>query len=153
MSRSAHGGIVARLAGIYGPGRSVLLRKFLDGTAIIEGDGARHINQIHADDAAGALFHLIARDLPPGIYNVSDDSPMTQLACYELLAARLGRPLPPRGPVDTTASAASPTSASAMRSSARWAGRLIYPSFQAALERDAELLAAARADGSGDAPP
>ena len=30
------GGIVARLAGIYGPGRSALLRKFLDGTAVLD---------------------------------------------------------------------------------------------------------------------
>ncbi len=31
-----HGGIVARLAGIYGPGRSALLSKFLAGEAIID---------------------------------------------------------------------------------------------------------------------
>jgi nucleoside-diphosphate-sugar epimerase len=149
----AHGGLVARLAGIYGPGRSVLLRRFLDGTAVIEGDGARHINQIHADDAAEALYHLIAHTLPPGIYNVSDDSPMTQLALYELLAARLGRPLPPRGPVDTTRKrgVTDKRVSNAKLRSLGWS--LSYPSFQAALERDAALLAAARADGSGDAPP
>jgi nucleoside-diphosphate-sugar epimerase len=54
----ARGGAVARLAGIYGPGRSVLLRKFFSGEAVIEGDGARWINQIHRDDAASALFKL-----------------------------------------------------------------------------------------------
>ena len=55
----AHGGIVARLAGIYGPGRSVLLRKFLEGSAIIEGKGERIINQIHRDDAASAIGIMV----------------------------------------------------------------------------------------------
>ncbi len=145
------GGIVARLAGIYGPGRSVLLRRFLDGTAVIEGAGARHINQIHADDAAGALFHLVARDLPPGIYNVADDAPLTQLAFYEFLSARLDRPLPPRGEADPNRKRGL-TDKRVSNSKLRSLGwELIYPSFQAALERDPRLLAAARGDESGDA--
>jgi nucleoside-diphosphate-sugar epimerase len=37
------GGIVARLAGIYGPGRSVLLKKFLEGSAVLEAGGNRWI--------------------------------------------------------------------------------------------------------------
>ena len=48
------GGIVARLAGIYGPGRSVILKRFLNGEAVIEDDGRRFLNQIHRDDAAAA---------------------------------------------------------------------------------------------------
>jgi nucleoside-diphosphate-sugar epimerase len=148
-----HGGIAARLAGIYGPGRSVLLRKFLEKTAVIEGDGSRHINQIHADDAAGALFHLIAHDLPPGIYNVADDCPATQLACYQWIAERLGQPIPPRGPIDTARKrgVTDKRVSNAKLRSLGWT--LKYPSLQAALEQDAELLAAARAGGSGDAPP
>ena len=71
------GGTVARLAGIYGPGRSVLLRKFLAGEAVIEGDGARWLNQIHRDDAVAALFRLAQPDAPPGVYNVSDDTPLS----------------------------------------------------------------------------
>jgi nucleoside-diphosphate-sugar epimerase len=149
----AHAGIVARLAGIYGPGRSVLLRKFLEKTALIEGGGARHINQIHADDAAGALFHLLARDLPAGIYNVADDAPQTQLACYEFLSARLGQPLPPNGPIDPNRKrgVTDKRVSNAKLRAAGWS--LIYPSFQEAVARDAALLAAARGDGSGDAPP
>ena len=148
-----HGGLAARLAGIYGPGRSVLLRKFLEKTAVIEGDGGRHINQIHADDAAGALFHLIAHDVPAGIYNVADDMPMTQLACYEWLAARLGQALPPRGPVETSRKRGFTDKrvSNAKLRSLGWT--LTYPSFQEAVTRDAALLAAARGDGSGDARP
>jgi nucleoside-diphosphate-sugar epimerase len=41
------GGIVARLAGIYGPGRSALLSKFLNGTATIDPESDRFVNQVH----------------------------------------------------------------------------------------------------------
>ena len=97
---AAPGGAVARLAGIYGPGRSNLLRKFLAGEAVVEGDGGRWLNQIHRDDAATALFRLAQADAPPGTFNVADDSPLTQLELYRALAADLGRELPPYGPED-----------------------------------------------------
>ena len=94
------GGVVARLAGIYGPGRSNLLRKFLAGEAVIEGDGGRWLNQIHRDDAASALCRLARPDAPPGVYNVADDCPVTQLELHAALAVHSGRALPPFGPVD-----------------------------------------------------
>jgi nucleoside-diphosphate-sugar epimerase len=145
-----HGGQVARLAGIYGPGRSVLLRKFLDQTAVIEGNGARHINQIHADDAAAALFHLITNNLPAGFYNVADDHPITQLACYQWIADALRQPLPPQGPIDTTRKrgVTDKRVSNAKLRSLGWTPN--YPSYREALPG---LLAAARAGGSGDAPP
>jgi nucleoside-diphosphate-sugar epimerase len=148
-----HGGIAARLAGIYGPGRSVLLRKFLEKTAVIEGDGRRHINQIHADDAAGALFHLIAQELPAGIYNVADDAPLTQLACYQWLARHLGQPLPPRGEADPNRKrgVTDKRVSNARLRSLGW--EPIYPTFPEAVTRDAGLLAAAREGGSGDGRP
>ena len=96
----AAGGIVARLAGIYGPGRSVLLRKFLDGTALLEAGGHRWINQIHRDDAATALLHLAERADASEIYNVCDDTPCTQAQVYEWIADFCQRELPPSGPAD-----------------------------------------------------
>jgi nucleoside-diphosphate-sugar epimerase len=122
----ASGGIVARLSGIYGPGRSVILKKFLSGEAVIEEDGQRFLNQIHRDDAARALLHLSSPQLstlssgpsqlpasprlnrvafaPAGfssqLYNVSDSRPLTQLECYTGLANLFGKPLPPSGPRD-----------------------------------------------------
>lgn len=92
-------GIAARLAGIYGPGRSVILKKFLTGESVIEEDGRRFLNQIHRDDAARAIFHLATSGCQ-GIYNVSDSTPLTQLACHQNLAETFGRPLPPTGPRD-----------------------------------------------------
>lgn len=95
----ASGGIVARLAGIYGPGRSVILKKFLRGEAVIEEDGRRYLNQIHRDDAAAAVLRVSGTGRA-GIYNVSDSRPMSQRECYEKLSRIFDRPLPPRGPRD-----------------------------------------------------
>lgn len=94
------GGLVVRLAGIYGPGRSILLRKFLDKTARVEGDGNRWINQIHHADAARALLFLLSNDHPAGIYNVADDHPWRQRDFYRELASRLNQPLPADAPID-----------------------------------------------------
>ena len=94
----ANGGIVARLAGIYGPGRSALLTKFVEGTAIIDAENDRFVNQVHRDDIASALFLLLNRKAQGGqIYNVVDDQPILQSECYRWLAHRLNRPRPPIG--------------------------------------------------------
>jgi nucleoside-diphosphate-sugar epimerase len=94
------GGLVARLAGIYGPGRSVLLKKFLDGSALLEAGGNRWINQIHRDDGARALLRLAQDEAASGIYNVCDDTPTSQRVIYGWIADFLSRPLPPEGPAD-----------------------------------------------------
>lgn len=94
------GGSVARLSGIYGPGRSVLLRKFLEASAVLEAGGTRWINQIHRDDGASALFHIATSDASPGIYNVCDDTPVTQHEIYQWIADYLCRPVPGEGPAD-----------------------------------------------------
>lgn len=93
-------GFVLRLAGIYGPGRSGLLRKFLDGTATLENGGHRWINQIHRDDAVRAIAAVMQSGKPGAIYNAADDEPATQRTVYGWIAEHLGRPLPPGGPAD-----------------------------------------------------
>jgi nucleoside-diphosphate-sugar epimerase len=94
------GGSVARFSGIYGPGRSVLLKKFLSKEARLEEGGARWMNQIHRDDGAQALYHLGASSVSPGIYNVTDDTPSTQREVYQWISGYLQQPLPPIGPAD-----------------------------------------------------
>src|SRR6058998_177860 len=92
------GGIVARLAGIYGPGRSALVSKFMAGTAVIDPENDRFVNQVHRDDIASALFFLLnGKTETAQIYNVVDDRPILQSECYRWLAQRLNRPLPPIG--------------------------------------------------------
>src|SRR4029450_5130297 len=91
-------GTVVRPAGIYGPGRSALLSKFLAGTAIIDPKNDRFVNQVHRDDIASAIFFLLTRETQrTQIYNVVDDRPMLRTECYRWLAQRLNRPLPPIG--------------------------------------------------------
>ena len=132
----AQGGVVARLAGIYGPGRSALLNKFLAGSAIIDPENDRFINQVHRDDIATALFLLLDRPSPAReIYNVVDDQPILQSECYRWLAAKLNRPIPPMG----RSTAAPKRGASNKRvSNARlrhlgWIPR--YPTFAEAMEK------------------
>lgn len=100
LARSG-GGMVARVSAIYGPGRGVLLKKFLQQEAVIEGDGQRWLNQIQRDDIAAALQVLLDRGTLGETYNVSDGAPCTLLAFYEWLASTLDQPLPPRGPIPT----------------------------------------------------
>jgi nucleoside-diphosphate-sugar epimerase len=90
------GGTVVRLAGIYGPGRSALLSKFLAGTATIDPEKDRFVNQVHRDDIASGLLLLVNGEWQEAqIYNVVDDEPILQSDCYRWLAKRLNRPLPP----------------------------------------------------------
>ena len=95
----ARGGIVARLAGIYGPGRSFVLKNLLESKSAIEGyeGSGRAINQIHREDAAAALKHLIENKCR-GTFNVVDDAPCTQRECFEWLAPLFSLPLPPEAP-------------------------------------------------------
>ncbi|MEY2480892.1 MAG: hypothetical protein QOI04_1819 [Verrucomicrobiota bacterium] len=95
-----HGGIVARLAGIYGPGRSALLRKFLASEMRTDAADARYINQAHRDDIASALFLLVNRSIGSqtpsragrAIFNVTDNQPISESDCYEWLAKNRQRP-------------------------------------------------------------
>ncbi len=96
----AAGGCVLRLSGLYGPGRSVLLRKFLDGSAMLEEGGRRWINQIHRDDAARAILTVAGRGERGEIFNVTDDHPATQREAYGWLAEYFARALPREGPAD-----------------------------------------------------
>jgi nucleoside-diphosphate-sugar epimerase len=91
----SHNGIVARLGGIYGPGRSFFLRKLLAGDATADEGGDRFVNQAHRDDIVSALFLLAERRADCGrqIYNVVDDQPIRARDAYQWLSKRLQRPL------------------------------------------------------------
>lgn len=90
---------ILRSSGIYGPGRGHLFKQFLRGEATMREDGSHWINMIHVEDLAGAIAHLLDRKLP-GIYNISDNEPVTQKAFFQWLADQLGKPLPPCAPAD-----------------------------------------------------
>jgi len=92
------GGIVTRLAGIYGPRRSALLEKFQKGETTLDARADRFVNQVHRDDIAQALFLLLKGKPPAGeIFNVVDDEPLRLSECYGWLARMLPAPHPPPG--------------------------------------------------------
>ncbi len=91
------GGCVARVTGIYGPGRSVWLRRFREGTAALDGHGSRWLNQAHRDDIAAGILFLVERGAA-GIFNLSDNEPVRQRDLFMWLAERLGLPMPGPGP-------------------------------------------------------
>jgi nucleoside-diphosphate-sugar epimerase len=94
----SRGGVVARLAGIHGPARSAILTNFLRGTAAIDLENDRFMNQVHRDDIAAALMLLAGTPTrQKSIYNVVDDAPILRSECYRWLSEKLGRPLPPHG--------------------------------------------------------
>ena len=130
------GGIVTRLAGIYGPRRSALLQRFLSGRAIIDPQSDRYVNQVHREDIAAALFHLLGRQKSAGgIYNVVDNEPLLQSECYRWLARKLNRPVPPMAR-STSASKRGRSNKRVNNAKLRatgWAPR--YPTFAEAIEK------------------
>jgi nucleoside-diphosphate-sugar epimerase len=94
----AGGANVVRLGGIYGPGRSALLKNVLHGDAIIDPSHDRFLNQIHRDDAATAIQLLLKQPRRAGeIYNVVDNQPILLSECYRWLATKLDRRVPVAG--------------------------------------------------------
>src|SRR5205823_6773866 len=87
------GGVVLRIAGVYGPARSFLLDSVRRGTAAPAPD--RFINQIHRDDVASAIIFLAQRSAPidSRIFNVVDNTPVLRSEILRWLARRLGIPL------------------------------------------------------------
>jgi nucleoside-diphosphate-sugar epimerase len=85
---------VFRLAGIYGPGRSVIdtLRA---GTARRIAKPGQVFNRIHVDDIARVLAAAVDRDTGHRIYNVSDDEPAPPEEVVAYAAELLGLPAPP----------------------------------------------------------
>ena len=75
----AAGGVVARLAALYGEGRCELWRRHLAGEPQLYGAADRVLNYVHVQDAADALL-LLARHSVKGIYNVCG-------ACFTKAAA------------------------------------------------------------------
>jgi len=140
----SRGGLVVRLAGIYGPGRSWMLQRFLEGKAVIDRDHDRFINQVHRDDIAAAFVLLMTRLLQdnshhrinePEIYNVVDNQPILQSECYEWLAARLGRGLPTGNLQNEIRKRGDSNKRVSNGKIRRCQWRPLYPTFQDAMEK------------------
>jgi len=93
------GGSVARLSGLYGPGRCHILKSIQAGSARLDGEGERVMNFIHRDDAASALRLIAETSSRAPVYNVSAGS-VSQRECYQALADHCSLPLPPSAEKD-----------------------------------------------------
>ena len=91
-----------RLAGIYGPGRSVL-DKLRAGTAQRVVRGGQVFSRIHVGDVGAVLAASLARPAPGRVYNVADDAPAPPADVIAFGAALLGLPVPPEVPFDRAA--------------------------------------------------
>lgn len=85
---------IARLPGIYGPGRSAVDR-VRDGTARRIVKPGQVFSRIHVDDLAAGLEALIDRGVPDGVYHFADDEPAPPEAPIAHAAALLGVEPPP----------------------------------------------------------
>ena len=82
---------VLRLAGLYGPGRHLMVDK-LKGGQPFEGNANRTLNLIHVADAADAVLRCLdtGQGIRGGIYNVSDGSHFSRGEIVSWLADKLG---------------------------------------------------------------
>ena len=93
LFKSGRSCTLLRVAGIYGPERGHLYRQFLKDEAVISNSGKRWMNMIHREDVIGAI--LAAIEAESGIYNATDNEPVTEGAFFEWLTDRLGKSMPP----------------------------------------------------------
>lgn len=85
---------IFRLAGIYGPGRSVLDRLRAGGARRVTRPGLV-FNRVHVDDVAGAVIAGIDHPHEAGVFNVCDDLPTPPADVVEHGARLLGVDPPP----------------------------------------------------------
>ena len=85
--------LVVRPAGIYGPGRDMLVRKVRDGSPV---QYARRTNRIHETDLVRALEAMLREPDPPQLLHAVDARPAPLGDVVTWIAQALGVPPPPR---------------------------------------------------------
>ena len=130
---------VLRLAGLYGPGRHLLVDK-IRRSEKMKGKSNRILNLIHRDDAVEAVITVLenALRLQSTIYNVSDDEWATRGESVEWLSSTLKLPNPQFDESEHPGSPNRKVSSRLLRSESDWRPR--YYSFQKAYQ---EMLASA----------
>lgn len=82
--------VAVRFGGIYGPGRTRLIDKIVDGQAIAAADGPQYRSRMHRDDCARTMRHVAALDGPGPRYVAVDDEPSDQRDVQAWLCGQLG---------------------------------------------------------------
>ncbi len=94
------GGIVARLAALYGPHRCEIARRYIENGEKLPGTASRCVNYVHVSDAAQALLLLSVRGTTGHVYNVCAESfPLSVFyrQMHEIYTPPRTLPLPVRG--------------------------------------------------------
>jgi nucleoside-diphosphate-sugar epimerase len=148
---------VFRLAGIYGPGRSVF-EQIRSGEARRIDRPGHLFSRIHVDDAVRVLRASMARPDPGRTYNVCDDQPAEPADVVRYACDLLGRPPPPMVSMEDAARAMTPMALSFWQDNRRvdnsrikreLVSRLRYPDYRAGL---GAILAAESTAGAGEEP-
>ncbi len=140
-----------RLAGIYGPGRSVLDDVRAGRARRVDKPG-HQFGRIHQGDIAGALLAAIGQDRPPGprVLNGADDEPATSADVIAEAARLLGKEPPPLIPFAEAEPGMSPMARSFWADDRKVASRItqeslgrpwLYPTYREGLRA---ILAAER---------
>lgn len=148
-----------RLAGIYGPGRSVFAQVRAGHARRIDRPG--HLfSRIHVDDIARVLEASLARPCAGAVYNVCDDEPAAQADVIAYACELLGLPVPPLVGFEEARKDMSPMALSFWADNRRVDNarikrdlgvRLACPDYRAGLR--AVLAAEEEAGGTGDLGP
>jgi nucleoside-diphosphate-sugar epimerase len=86
--------VIARIAGIYGPGREGMIRLAESEGLEVQQSPPFYTNRVHCDDAAAALYHLLLLDEPQPLYLVSDDVSASRFSVLTWMAHSVGCPPP-----------------------------------------------------------
>ena len=101
LAASGFSTVVARLGGIYGPGRESLIDRAQGGKLQLR--PVEHFtNRIHRDDAAGLLRYLLFHPSPEPLYLGVDDESVEEAELYTWLARELGVAVPEKEEDGTT---------------------------------------------------
>jgi len=119
--------VVARISGIYGPGRERLIRQAVSEGLEVQQSPPFFTNRIHSHDAAAALKHLLFVNEPEALYVVSDDKPAPRYDVVKWLAEAQGA-MAPTGLADERASRGKRVNNQRLRDSGF---RLSYPDYRA----------------------
>ncbi|MBT3238783.1 MAG: SDR family oxidoreductase [Rhodospirillaceae bacterium] len=93
----AMGAHIFRLAGIYGPGRSVIEDIHDEKARCIDKPGHK-FSRIHVDDIANVLMASMNKPAPGSIYNVADDEAAAPADVITYTCELMGVPTPPLVP-------------------------------------------------------
>lgn len=91
---------ILRLAGIYGPGRNLLI-KLRRGEARRIAKPGQRFNRVHVEDIAQAIGLTLAAPGPGGVWNVSDEEPAPPQDVIVFAARLIDLEPPPEEPFET----------------------------------------------------